>query len=295
CASPSAAAIRVAIRHDRRPCSIGWPSPRSVASDNAPTTSTRRGVCPFGVELAPRSTTATVQQSGRVLARTSPVPGRLDRSGARHRWRLAAPHRGYLGMGACARSRPEPAARDQIGVDMAIDERAVATTNGRDVADADLSELLRALRAAREGDFTARLTPAGPGVMADLAAAFNGLMERNDQMTREVIRVGKIVGLEGRMTERAALGGAGGSWAASVDSLNALIDDLVRPTTEVARVLGAVADGDLSQKMALTIGGQPVKGEFLRIGTTVNTMVEQLRSFAAEVTRVAREVGTEGK
>src|SRR6185312_1200895 len=96
------------------------------------------------------------------------------------------------------------------------------------------------------------------------------------------------------MTERAELADASGSWATGVDALNALIDDLVRPTTEVARVIGAVADGDLSQKMALKIGGQPVKGEFLNIGTTVNTMVDQLSSFADEVTRVAREVGTEG-
>ena len=97
------------------------------------------------------------------------------------------------------------------------------------------------------------------------------------------------------MDQRASLGSAGGGWESSVESLNALIDDLVRPTTEVASVLDAVADGDLDRKMALTIEGQPVKGEFLRIGTTVNTMVDQLSSFADEVTRVAREVGTEGK
>src|SRR5205823_4920794 len=123
----------------------------------------------------------------------------------------------------------------------------------------------------------------------------NELMERNDGMARELVRVGRIIGREGRMTERAALADAPGSWATSIDSLNALIDDLVRPTTEVARVIVAVAEGDLSQKMALKISGQPVKGEFLRIGTTVNTMVDQLSAFADEVTRVAREVGTEGK
>ena len=114
-------------------------------------------------------------------------------------------------------------------------------------------------------------------------------------MSREISRVGKIIGREGRMTERVSLAEADGEWARSVDSLNALIDDLVRPITEVARVIVAVAEGDLNEKMALKISGQPVKGEFLRIGTTVNTMVEQLRSFSAEVTRVAREVGTEGK
>src|SRR5439155_895115 len=111
----------------------------------------------------------------------------------------------------------------------------------------------------------------------------------------EIVRLERVVGREGRMTERASLGDVSGSWKTSVNSINALIADLVQPTTEVARVLLAVAEGDLTQKMALEIEGQPVKGEFLRIGTTVNAMVDQLSSFAAEVTRVAREVGTDGK
>src|SRR4051794_13366779 len=114
-------------------------------------------------------------------------------------------------------------------------------------------------------------------------------------MNRELQRIGRVIGREGRMTERASLGPVGGAWEESIESINALIDDLVRPTTEVARVIDAVADGDLNQKMALEIEGQPVKGEFLRIGTTVNAMVDQLSSFADEVTRVAREVGTEGQ
>ena len=97
------------------------------------------------------------------------------------------------------------------------------------------------------------------------------------------------------MTERLDEVGAEGDWSTGAAAVNSLIDDLVRPTTEVARVIAAVAEGDLSQQMALEIAGQPVKGEFLRIGTTVNTMVDQLSSFADEVTRVAREVGTEGK
>jgi signal transduction histidine kinase/HAMP domain-containing protein/CheY-like chemotaxis protein len=163
------------------------------------------------------------------------------------------------------------------------------------LAESDLADLLSALSAARDGDFSQRLKPKSNGVMAEVAGALNALLERNDEMSRELVRVGKIIGREGRMTERAELSGAGGAWATGVDALNALIDDLVRPTNEVARVIGAVADGDLSQKMALKIGGQQVKGEFLNIGTTVNTMVDQLSSFADEVTRVAREVGTEGK
>src|ERR1700749_3763516 len=163
------------------------------------------------------------------------------------------------------------------------------------VVEADLPDLLSALRAARDGDFSQRLSPQGNGTMGEVADALNALLQRNDEMSQELVRVGKIIGREGRMTERAELAGAGGAGATGVDALNALIDDLVRPTTEVARVIGAVADGDLSQKMALKIGGQPVKGEFLTIGTTVKTMVDPLPSFADEVTRVAREVGTEGK
>ncbi len=163
------------------------------------------------------------------------------------------------------------------------------------LAESDLADLLNALRAARDGDFSQRLHPRGNGVATEVAEALNGLLARNDQMSQELVRVGKIIGREGRMTERAELSDAGGAWATQVDALNSLIDDLVRPTTEVARVIGAVADGDLSQKMALKIGGQSVKGEFLNIGTTVNTMVDQLSAFADEVTRVAREVGTEGK
>ncbi len=114
-------------------------------------------------------------------------------------------------------------------------------------------------------------------------------------MSGELVRVGKVVGQEGKMHERASVGPAKGAWAAGMASLNQLIADLVAPTNEVARVITAVARGDLSQKMVLEIEGRPVRGEFLRIGTTVNNMVDQLNSFAAEVTRVAKEVGNEGK
>src|SRR5207245_5254956 len=100
---------------------------------------------------------------------------------------------------------------------------------------------------------------------------------------------------EGKITQRASLAGASGGWAARNEFINSLIGDLVQPTVEVARVIGAVAKGDLSQRMALEMDGRPLEGEFLRIGRTVNTVVDQLGSFASEVTRVAREVGTEGQ
>ncbi|ADO68973.1 HAMP domain-containing protein [Stigmatella aurantiaca] len=165
---------------------------------------------------------------------------------------------------------------------------------GRD--EQPLQELLAALQAAESGDFSVRLSrQPSSEVMEEIAQAFNALVSRNAALASEIVRVERVVGREGRMGERVSLGEVRGGWAASVHSINALIGDLVLPTTEVARVLVAVAEGDLTQKMALEIDGQSVKGEFLRIGTTVNAMVDQLRAFAAEVTRVAKEVGSDGK
>jgi HAMP domain-containing protein/signal transduction histidine kinase/CheY-like chemotaxis protein len=131
--------------------------------------------------------------------------------------------------------------------------------------------------------------------MGQIASAFNDLIDMNAKTTKELARVARLVGRDGKMGERFSVPDARGSWAEKASSVNGLIEDLSRPTTEIARVIEAVAEGDLGQKMALKIEGQPVKGEFLRIGTAVNSMVDQLSSFADEVTRVAREVGTDGR
>nr|MBA2637844.1 HAMP domain-containing protein [Solirubrobacterales bacterium] len=171
------------------------------------------------------------------------------------------------------------------------------------VAEGDLSRKVTveaqgevaALTAARDGDFGVRLKARRHDVVGDIQARTNELLEMNTRMARELARVASVIGREGRVGERAAMPGVYGGWADAVASVNALVDDLVRPTNEVARVIEAVADGDLDQRMALEIEGQPVKGEFARIGQVVNAMVDQLSSFGAEVTRVAREVGTEGK
>ncbi|MEO7822362.1 MAG: HAMP domain-containing protein, partial [Gemmatimonadaceae bacterium] len=151
------------------------------------------------------------------------------------------------------------------------------------------------MRDLRDGDFEARLPFGEEPLLAEIADAFNGIAKLNESLAAEMIRVSTTIGREGQMTERASLGPVTGGWRTTVTSINSLITDLVSPTSEVARVLTAVAEGDLSQKMVLEIEGKSVQGEFLRIGTTVNTMVDQLGAFADEVTRVAREVGTEGK
>ncbi|QDU28757.1 Sensory/regulatory protein RpfC [Anatilimnocola aggregata] len=159
----------------------------------------------------------------------------------------------------------------------------------------DLPVLLNAMSALKRGDFSVRLPHDWTGAAGKVADAFNEVIELNERMARELERLGRVVGKEGKLTQRASLGDVRGSWAASIDSVNDLIGDLVRPTRETARVIGAVAQGDLSQTMALELDDRPLQGEFLGTAKTINKMVDQLSSFASEVTRVAREVGTEGE
>src|SRR3569623_777213 len=157
------------------------------------------------------------------------------------------------------------------------------------------SALLGALNALRKGEANIRLPVHWSGIAGKVADAFNEVVEQTANMTHELARLRQVVGKEGQLKQRARLNEARGFWGESVDSINSLIDDLVHPTREVARVIGAVAQGDLSKSMAREGEGRPLEGEFLSTAKTINKMVEQLGNFSAEVTRVAREVGTEGK
>ncbi|WEH36204.1 HAMP domain-containing protein [Streptomyces sp. AM 4-1-1] len=165
---------------------------------------------------------------------------------------------------------------------------------------ASLNRLLSAMVAMRDGNFRRRLTVSGDGVMTEIAAVFNEVADRNLHLTGELARVRRVVGREGKLTERLEKGTCEGSWAAAIDASNELVDDLARPVSEVGRVLSAVADGDLEQRMELrshtadeTV--RPLRGEFLKVARTVNNLVDQLSAFTEQVTRVAVEVGTEGK
>src|SRR5206468_2279953 len=159
----------------------------------------------------------------------------------------------------------------------------------------ELNALLAGLMALKKGRRGARLPLDWTGVAGKVADAFNDVVELNEKMAGELGRLSRIVGKEGKLAQRLSLGKVDGFWEESVESVNSLIEDLVHPTSETARVLGAVAQGDLSQSMALELDDRPLQGEFLRTAKTINKMVDQLGSFASEVTRVAREVGTEGK
>ena len=161
--------------------------------------------------------------------------------------------------------------------------------------DAELEELLGALKSLRRGNVAVRLPEHWLGLTGKLAEAFNEVVDLNAGLAAELSRLRQVVGKEGKLKQRAVLPQARGFWSESVDCVNSLIDDLVHPTSEVARVIGAVAQGDLSKSMALEVEGRELEGEFLRTARTINKMVDQLGNFSAEVTRVAREVGTEGK
>src|SRR5262245_37304579 len=159
----------------------------------------------------------------------------------------------------------------------------------------DHCQLLAALQAFRKGDFSARL-PIGPsGIDGAITETFNEIVLLCERVTEEFGQLAEMVGKLGRTRHRAYLPNATGSWAVSIDAVNGLVGDLLWPAADMARVIEAVARGDLSQKMDVAIDSRELCGEFLLNRKVVNPLVHQLSSFRSEVTRVAREVGTEGK
>jgi HAMP domain-containing protein/CheY-like chemotaxis protein/signal transduction histidine kinase len=156
-------------------------------------------------------------------------------------------------------------------------------------------DLLHALQAMRSGDFSVRMMGNHLGIEGKIADTFNEIVAANQRMAQQLERVGQVVGREGKTRQRVKFGLASGSWADMEGSVNTLIDDLLWPTREVTRAVAAVAQGDLLQTVQLDVDGRPLGGEFLQSANIVNTMIKQLSVFTSEVTRVAREVGTEGK
>jgi len=178
-----------------------------------------------------------------------------------------------------------------------ISSNAVALIDGihPNAKDFDLDGLLIALQAMRAGDFSVRLPGNWTELPGKIADTFNDIVSANQRMAQQLELVGQAVGREGKTRTRVRFGASSGAWIDMESSVNALIDDLLWPTNAVTRTITAVAKGDLLQTMPLDVDGRPLKGEFLRSATIVNTMIEQLGVFTSEVTRVAREVGTDGK
>jgi HAMP domain-containing protein/signal transduction histidine kinase/ActR/RegA family two-component response regulator len=179
--------------------------------------------------------------------------------------------------------QPQPVQSQPDGVD------------GQPIDETALERLLAAARDLGDGNFRRRVVIAGDGVPAQLAAAFNDIAEHNQRLVSELQRVRASVGQAGKLDVRVASEVGPGGWATAVELVNGLIGDVTRPTIELHRVLGAVVEGDLSQPMALELDGEPLHGEFAQLGQRVNGLLTQLSLFATEVTRVAREIATEGR
>jgi HAMP domain-containing protein/signal transduction histidine kinase/DNA-binding response OmpR family regulator len=158
-----------------------------------------------------------------------------------------------------------------------------------------LAVILEALETMKNGDFRVRLPVSWTGLPGKIADGFNEIVAGNEQMASELKRVGQAVGKEGKTRERIRVEHRRGAWDEMEVSVNTLVEDLLRPTNEVTRAIAAVAQGNLTQTVRLDVDGRPLEGEFLRSANIVNTMIQQLGVFTAEVTRVAREVGTDGK
>jgi HAMP domain-containing protein len=185
---------------------------------------------------------------------------------------------------------------DTLTHESAIPVLAVTAThaNGH-VEGNELSALLNVLQSVRAGDFSVRMSGEHSGTMAKIASTLNVIVAANQQMAQQLERVGETVGREGRTRQRVKFGISAGAWGEMEQSVNTLIDDLLWPTQEVTRVISGVAQGDLLQTVRMDVDGRPLRGEFLRTATIVNTMIKQFSVFTSEVTRVAREVGTDGK
>jgi len=190
----------------------------------------------------------------------------------------------------------------EVQPDAAVVDVAISSlgSNGHDVAafddeSFDLHRMLQALQAVRVGDFSVRLPGDSTGLAGKIADTFNEIVAANERMAQQLEHVGQRVGREGKTRQRVKFALSSGAWGDMESSVNTLIDDLLWPTTAVTQAITAVARGDLLQTVRLDADGRPLQGEFLRLATIVNTMIEQLSVFTSEVTRVAREVGTDGK
>src|SRR5436309_4925979 len=187
---------------------------------------------------------------------------------------------------------PHPPVLDETLTELVTNGHAEVLLDGDSF---DLRHMLQALQAMRIGDFSVRLPADQTGLPGKIADTFNEIVAANERMAHELEYVGQVVGREGKTRQRVKFGLSSGAWGEMEASVNTLVDDLLWPTTAVTHAITAVAQGDLLQTVRLEVDGRPLKGEFLRSATIVNTMIKQLSVFTSEVTRVAREAGAEGK
>jgi len=174
-----------------------------------------------------------------------------------------------------------------------LDEVPPAAQNLTDTL--DLKELLKVLSMVKSGKLNVRMPVTQSGINGRICEVLNDIIDLNERLVAEISAAESTIGKRGNLTKRVELPDARGEWARGVNSLNNLIEDLTSPTLEIAGMINSVANGDLSKHIPLEINGHPLKGEFLRIAKESNQMLSKLQLFSMEVTRVARQVGSEGK
>jgi len=176
-----------------------------------------------------------------------------------------------------------------------IPSKMVPHLNGVDDDALDLKELLKILSLVKNGKLDVRMPVTQAGINGRICEVLNDIIDMNERLVAEISSAEITIGKKGNLSKRIELPDAKGEWAGGVISLNNLISDLTSPTLEIAGMINSVANGDLSKQIPLEISGHPLKGEFLRIAKESNQMLSKLRLFSMEVTRVARQVGSEGK
>ncbi|WP_179413712.1 HAMP domain-containing protein [Mucilaginibacter sp. E4BP6] len=175
-----------------------------------------------------------------------------------------------------------------------IPVKSSSHANGKDDS-LDVKELLKVLSLVKNGKLDVRMPVTQAGINGRICEVLNDIIEMNQRLVTEISSAEMTIGKRGNLSKRIELPDAKGEWAGGVNSLNNLISDLTSPTLEIAGMINSVANGDLSKQIPLEISGHPLKGEFLRIAKESNQMLSKLRLFSMEVTRVARQVGSEGK
>jgi methyl-accepting chemotaxis protein len=168
--------------------------------------------------------------------------------------------------------------------------RGTATLENTDYVNEQLNRVLYALDAFKKGDVSVRLTKQNDDIFAEIAEAYNSMVEMIGGVGGEVSRISKVAGVEGNLKARASAENAAGFWRDMINNINGLVDSIAVPVLEVGKVLKNISKGNLDETFQI-----PVSGDFKVMAETINKTIDNLNLFAGEVTRVAQEVGTEGK
>ena len=169
-------------------------------------------------------------------------------------------------------------------------ERGSIDTQDPGYVNDQLNRVLYALDAFKKGDVSVRLTKQNDDIFAEIAEAYNSMVDMIAGVGGEVSRISKVAGVEGNLKARASSDGAAGFWRDMVNNINGLVDSIAVPVLEVGKVLKNISRGNLDESFQI-----PVSGDFKLMAETINKTIDNLNVFASEVTRVAQEVGTEGK